>query len=196
MRGRWIRALAAFGTASVLTACGGGGGSSTSSDPASAAAAAAAGGAAQPAAYSGPPSDPPATKGAAARFLTQSSFGPTSAEIDRMMTLGYTRWVDEQLAKPAGTPHLDYFAARTAELDEDDRISEDWIYQTFWRNAVSGEDQLRQRVAFALSQIFVISMADPGSPSSPAASPATWTCSARTRSATSVSCWRTCRCIR
>jgi uncharacterized protein (DUF1800 family) len=157
IRGGWRWALAAFGTAGLLTACGGGGGSS---DPTSTAAAA--GSAAQPAASSGPPTDPPATKGAAARFLTQSSFGPTSAEIDRMMTLGYTRWVDEQLAKPAGSPHLDYFAARTAELDEDDRITEDWIYQSFWRNAVSGEDQLRQRVAFALSQIFVISLADPG----------------------------------
>ena len=106
------------------------------------------------------PSDPPATKGAAARFLTQATFGPSMTEVDQLMLLGYTRWIDAQMNRPAGTPHLDYYAARVAELDEDDRVSNDWIYQSFWRSAVSGEDQLRQRVAFALSQIFVISLQD------------------------------------
>jgi uncharacterized protein (DUF1800 family) len=142
-------------TATLLAACGGGGGDA---DPTAAAAGGAAG--ADPAAVTGPPSDPPATKGAAARFLTQATFGPSMTEVDQLMLLGYTRWIDAQMNRPAGTPHLDYYAARVAELDEDDRVSNDWIYQSFWRSAVSGEDQLRQRVAFALSQIFVISLQD------------------------------------
>jgi uncharacterized protein (DUF1800 family) len=153
MHGRPTRALATIVfTSSLLAACGGG----SSDTPA----AAAAGPDGTPAAVSGPASDPPATKGAASRFLAQASFGPSAAEIDRLMVLGYTRWVDEQLAKPVGTPHLDYFAARTAELDEDERPSENWVYESFWKQAVTGDDQLRQRVAFALSQIFVISTAD------------------------------------
>jgi uncharacterized protein (DUF1800 family) len=150
-----MRALATVLLTGLVAACGGGGSGST--DSAASGAPAANG---QPAAYSGPPSDPPATKAAASRFLTQASFGPNAAEIDRMMGLGYTRWVDEQLAKPVGSPHLDYFAARTAELDEDERPSENWVYESFWRNAVAGDDQLRQRVTFALSQIFVISLQD------------------------------------
>jgi uncharacterized protein (DUF1800 family) len=137
----------------LLAACGGGGGESGSP-------AAGLGPDGQPAGFSGPTLDPPATKGAGARFLTQASFGPSAAEIDRLALLGYTRWVDEQLAKPLATPHLDYFAARTAELDEGERPSENWVYESFWRTAVTGEDQLRQRVAFALSQIFVVSLTD------------------------------------
>jgi len=35
------------------------------------------------------------------------------------------------------------------------------MQNSFWRNALSGEDVLRQRVAFALSQIFVVSQANP-----------------------------------
>ncbi len=34
------------------------------------------------------------------------------------------------------------------------------VYETFWKQALTGPDQLRQRVAFALSQIFVISLVD------------------------------------
>jgi uncharacterized protein (DUF1800 family) len=35
-----------------------------------------------------------------------------------------------------------------------------WLYQSFWRNALAADDALRQRVAFALSQIFVVSLND------------------------------------
>ncbi|MFN9772833.1 MAG: DUF1800 family protein [Burkholderiales bacterium] len=153
MHGRSLKALAAIATTALLAACGGGGGETSPSG---------AGGSAQPAAlYEGPAVDPPATKGAGARFLTQATFGPKSADIDTLQTAGYQRWIAEQLNMPAGTPHLDYFASRVAELDEDDRISENWIYESFWRTATTAEDQLRHRVAFALSQIFVISLQDP-----------------------------------
>jgi uncharacterized protein (DUF1800 family) len=151
---RWTkRTLVTLLFPALLAACGAGGDPGPST-------AAPAGSGADPAAVSGPATDPPATKGAGARFLMQASFGPSAAEIDRLAVLGYTRWVEEQFAKPAATPHLDYFAARTAELDEGEQPSESWIYESFWRNAVAGDDQLRQRVAFALSQIFVISLAD------------------------------------
>jgi uncharacterized protein (DUF1800 family) len=154
MHGRPLKALATILATALLAACGGGGGEVGSS--------AAGGGSALPATlYEGPPVDPPATKGAGARFLTQATFGPNTAELDKLQAAGYQRWVLEQMSKPAGTPHLDYFAARVAELDEDDRTSENWIYESWWRTATTADDQLRHRVAFALSQIFVISMQDP-----------------------------------
>jgi len=152
MRVTAMQVLAPILLSTLLAACGGGG------DPVSATAGA--GATAQPAATVGPAADAPATKGAAARFLTQASFGPTTAEIDRLMSTGYGRWIDDQMALPPATPHLDYFAARTAELDENERPQEAWIYESFWRSALAGEDQLRQRVAYALSQIFVVSLAD------------------------------------
>jgi uncharacterized protein (DUF1800 family) len=155
IHGRPLKALATIVTTALLAACGGGGGGGEAGPSA-------AGGTAQPTAlYDGPATDPPATKGAGARFLTQATFGPTTAEMDRLQAAGYQRWVLEQMSKPAGTPHLDYFAARVAELDEDDRVSENWVYESFWRTATTADDQLRHRVAFALSQIFVISTMDP-----------------------------------
>ncbi|HYF60315.1 MAG TPA: DUF1800 domain-containing protein [Burkholderiaceae bacterium] len=148
MNGRSTRLFAALMLGAALAACGGGGGGSSGTDGREAAG------------FSGPALDPPATKGAGVRFLGQASFGASAAELDRLTTLGYTRWIDEQFARPAGTPHLDYFAARTAELDENEFPTENWVYESFWRTALSAEDQLRHRVAYALSQIFVISLAD------------------------------------
>jgi uncharacterized protein (DUF1800 family) len=158
MRARAMRVLAPILLSALLAACGGGGGSGGGGDQVSATGGA--GATAQPAAAGAPPADAPATKGAAARFLTQASFGPSAAEIDRLSTLGYTRWIEAQFALPPASPHLDYFAARTAELDENEWPQEAWIYESFWKSALSGEDQLRQRVAYALSQIFVVSLAD------------------------------------
>ncbi|HMS79301.1 MAG TPA: DUF1800 domain-containing protein [Burkholderiaceae bacterium] len=153
MHGRPVKALATILLTALLAACGGGGESSSSGSGST--------GALPANLYEGPAIDPPATKAAGARFLTQATFGPSTAEMDKLQVSGYQRWVLEQLSKPAGTPHQDYFAARTAELDEDERPSENWIYESFWRTAVTADDQLRHRVAFALSQIFVISLQDP-----------------------------------
>jgi len=43
----------------------------------------------------------PATRAAAARFLTQATFGPTDADFDRDLAVGYSAWIDEQFALPA-----------------------------------------------------------------------------------------------
>ena len=47
----------------------------------------------------------------AARFLTQATFGPTDADLDRVMAMGYAAWIDEQLAKPAQSHHANWEAA-------------------------------------------------------------------------------------
>lgn len=87
----------------------------------------------------------------AARLLTQATFGPTRAEIDRAVSLGNAGWVDDQLARPASL-HLPLFQQRA---NEDNQYSQrDYI---FWERAVKAPDQLRQRVAFALSEIMVVS---------------------------------------
>jgi hypothetical protein len=43
----------------------------------------------------------------AARFLTQATFGPTEAEIDHVVAVGYSAWLDEQFAKSQKL-HRDY----------------------------------------------------------------------------------------
>ena len=107
-------------------------------------------------------SDVPASRDAAARFLTQASFGPTEASVQRVMELGYSQWIDEQFAKPI-TSHQSTWEALDAAAkaaNPDSSAGQDGLLHSFWRGAIAGEDQLRQRVAFALSQIFVISMQD------------------------------------
>lgn len=92
--------------------------------------------------FSGPFNDADAS-----RFLTQATFGPTSAEIARLRAVGYERWLDEQFAMPA-TRHMPLIGF---DVDQADR------QEVWWRLALTAPDQLRQRTAFALSQVFVVS---------------------------------------
>jgi len=150
LRRRAAHGLAAL-TVALLSACGGGGGSSTPSE--------APAGSAPPV----PVAEKPATRAQAARFLAQASFGATEAQIDRLMSVGYAAWIDEQLALPASAPHRRHWDARDAEIrlaTPGTTAGQEQVFESFWKQAVTGDDQLRQRVAYALSQIFVVSMVD------------------------------------
>ena len=151
-----LRATAgAVAFAALLVACGGGGGSGSTD---SAAGTITATGAPPPA----PTAALPMSRAEAARFLTQSTFGPTEADTDRVMSLGYAAWIDEQLAKPASSARATWEAADAAAkvLNPNAGVYQDGTINAFWKLAIGADDQLRQRVAFALSQIFVISMQD------------------------------------
>lgn len=125
------------------TACGGDG----SGDP----------GVSPPPASGAP--EKPASRAEAARFLTQATFGPTDAEVDHVMSIGYSAWIDEQFAKPASS-NLALWDANATANNATVNAAQHGTTHAFWRNAISGDDQLRQRVAYSLSQIFVISMQD------------------------------------
>ena len=146
----------AIGASLLLAACGGGG------EAAGAAGESSAGIASSHDAVSAPLSAAPLTRDQAARFLTQATFGPTAADIDHVMALGYAAWIDEQFAMPRQS-HRAYWEAANAAIKAADPKRSAWqdeLLQSFWKQALSGPDQLRQRVAYALSQIFVISMVD------------------------------------
>ena len=104
----------------------------------------------------------PNSRAEASRFLTQATFGPTETDTDHVMSVGYAAWIDEQFAKPASSARGTWEAADAAAkaLDPKSSGSQDGTINAFWKQAIGGEDQLRQRVAYALSQIFVISMQD------------------------------------
>lgn len=107
-------------------------------------------------------SELPASRAEAAAFLAKATFGPTDADIDRVMAQGYRGWVDEQLALPQASHRARWEAADAAlkAADPNAGAGQNEVLYSFWRQAVAGNDQLRQRVAYALSQIFVISMVD------------------------------------
>lgn len=105
------------------------------------------------------PIEGPYSRGEAARFLTQASFGPTPAEIDRLAAMGYNAWLAEQLATPASLqlPFLDQLIHAYIAAGQPIQVWQDRRQDIWFRNVLYGDDQLRQRMAFALSQIFVIS---------------------------------------
>jgi uncharacterized protein (DUF1800 family) len=127
---------ATLALAAALAGCGGGGGSANS--PTAEAAA-------------------PPTANEAARFLIQATYGPTPLDVAAVQAGGYRTWIDNQFAvAPLGT-HLAYYNAQNV-CSNCLEAGHNAVVESFWRQAVSGPDQLRQRVTFALSQIFVISL--------------------------------------
>jgi uncharacterized protein (DUF1800 family) len=108
----------------------------------------------------------------AARLLQQATFGPTSAGLDRVQRLGIVGWIDDQITHQPPTLHRRYIEQiyadfRGARTDltysfnkDNDYINGNNLTTCFARAAIGGQDQLRQRVAFALSQILVTSRRD------------------------------------
>lgn len=99
------------------------------------------------------PAEGPANDAQASRFLTQASFGPTLSDIARLRALGYHTWLDQQLS----TPPTRIDAYLLAVQAQGDPLFQNARMEGWFRNAVIAPDQLRQRVAYAYSQIFVVS---------------------------------------
>ncbi|MCK9684637.1 DUF1800 domain-containing protein [Scleromatobacter humisilvae] len=137
-----LSALAAATLAASLAACGGGGGASPSPAP-------------EP--PPPPPPPPPAapTEAEASRFLAQASMGASRTEIANVVSLGYAGWLDAQFALPVTDSRWDWLVAQgyTAFTHKNDEQGFD---ATVWRKMLSAPDTLRQRIVFALSEIFVI----------------------------------------
>lgn len=147
--------------AAMSAACGGGGGGGENS-PQSAGASDMATAAGLASTRSTPPADRPTTRFEAARFLTQATFGPNDGEAELVLKLGYGAWIDRQFGV-AATSHRAHWEAADAVVKAADpalTAAQDPVWESFWGQAANGPDQLRLRVAYALSQIFVISALD------------------------------------
>jgi uncharacterized protein (DUF1800 family) len=99
----------------------------------------------------GDPDPPPPDGGGfadAARFLEQATFGPAVAEANRVLSIGFDAWLNEQFAMPT-TGYNNLVQLQAGQFVNYPRKLQ------FFRNAMTAPDQLRQRVAWALSQIVV-----------------------------------------
>ncbi|WP_432377522.1 DUF1800 domain-containing protein [Duganella sp. P38] len=94
------------------------------------------------------------TRQAAAQFLAQATFGPTAASIDELAASSKAEWLNAQFQMAPSQHRNNVVLAAAAGVT----IGQNQAYESFWKQAVTGDDQLRQRVAFALSQIFVVSI--------------------------------------
>lgn len=89
----------------------------------------------------------PLSRAEASLFLEQSTWGPGPQSIQHLVTVGKEQFLDEQFkAEPTRYPEP---ADREVNLGPYQKM--------FYRNAMHAPDQLRQRVAFALGQILVVS---------------------------------------
>ena len=89
----------------------------------------------------------------AARLLDQATFGPTLAAIQQVQQIGTAAYLNQQFATPTtlmpAIPNPPVAACPGG--------TEFCAQNSFWENALTANDQLRQRVAFALSEMFVVS---------------------------------------
>lgn len=101
-----------------------------------------------------PPPPVPISKAEAVQLLNQGGFGAVDADAEQVIALGFEGWIDNQIQKPASLqlPHVQSVPPPTFMFQlQEDRVD------SWFRNVVNGDDQLRQRVAFALSEIMVVS---------------------------------------
>lgn len=101
----------------------------------------------------------------AVRFLQQASFGPSSESIARIKQLGIDRYLREQFTAPMTEyPLLEFWPQNRPDSCVQTCARDNYTFYSlqkhFFSNALYGQDQLRQRVAFALSQILVTSGTD------------------------------------
>jgi uncharacterized protein (DUF1800 family) len=117
----------------------------------------------------GPQPSPPAVANRpsatdAARFLTQASFGIQSKQqIAQLQEKGLALWLWEQFntGTTLQTSYLDQQKPRNVDDKGVARVNEEMSYEAIWQQWLFGADQLRARMAFALSQIVVISNVAP-----------------------------------
>ncbi len=90
----------------------------------------------------------------ASRFLSHATFGATESEISALTGGSYTDWLRRQFQ----IPPTSYFEAIQQIQNSGENINTglSFFIGQWWKQAVTGPDQLRQRMTFALSQIYVV----------------------------------------
>jgi uncharacterized protein (DUF1800 family) len=147
--------MAALAAAAALAACGGGGGGDGSG---------AAGGGAQAGSLSALTNTPTGqsyiytqakTDDEAARFLLQSQFSASEAEIAAVRAQGYLPWLGTQVDRAPTQTGWDWIASKPYNtVYTDDMI---------WNQLMTSEDGFRKRMALVFTEIFVVSANDIGS---------------------------------
>lgn len=150
------RLVALVATSLLASACGGGGGGGTPTSPPT-----------SPPPPAPPPVSIPPTAAEledASRFVAKATFGLDYDGIYTAAEMGKESWLERQFSLPITrhTPLVGELVARR-EAGEFDEFEEDIEYLilsrrlAWWHHTATADDELRQRVAFALSEILVVS---------------------------------------
>lgn len=94
----------------------------------------------------------------AVRFLTRAQFAAAATDMTKVKDAGYVSWLEAEIAKPISETAV----AAYKRLGGEDLANRDYFGTTFhtqvmWQQFLDSNDQMRKRVAFALSEYFVVS---------------------------------------
>ncbi len=93
------------------------------------------------------------------RFLTQTTYGPSPSDMTYVKNNGCRAWLENQLIL-SPTRNIPYVLQNLSN-DPQNSYGSSLIFNSWWRNSITAPDQLRQRAAFALSEILVVSDTGP-----------------------------------
>ncbi|NNC83724.1 MAG: DUF1800 family protein [Flavobacteriales bacterium] len=103
------------------------------------------------------------------RFLAQSTLGFEEEHVQEVLDMGIEAWIDDQVDRPYVSQRALMWTIIQEALAiwiEDGNDPDDYFYPGFqhfqyawWQTNMTNEDLLRQRVAMALSEILVVSLA-------------------------------------
>src|SRR5262249_7243416 len=103
------------------------------------------------------------------RFLEQASWGPSLAAVSQVQSVGMRTWLnlqfDPNLTPPSSYPLMPLLPNAPSQTCSNNSppncVRENYtmylLKRRFYTNALYGPDQLRQRVAWALHKIMVVS---------------------------------------
>lgn len=137
------RAAVAGALALGVAACGSGGGSGTSTG--------------------GPPVPTvvkPQSDAEAARFLLQASLSASTATIEAVRSEGYVPWLNRQMSAANDQSGREFLAARGYDRVDANRFYDGSVTGDYmaWSQFLTGGNGVRKRIAFALSQFFVVGL--------------------------------------
>jgi len=137
----------------LLSSCGGGGGGGTGAGTEEIEASVPVAGAALPASeVANAAPDGPLNDSEAYRLVEQTTFGPKSTDVADAARIGPNEWINQQMMAPPTFLSDSLRGLNTQRWNE--------YVNAWWRQIIQSDDQLRQRVAFALSEILVVSAHD------------------------------------
>ena len=100
----------------------------------------------------------PATDAEAVRFVLQAQFSVSDADITALRSTGVLAWLDARYAEPPGQTGVAWLDSRGHNVIDSEkryRLREPGDYMV-WNQLLAGPDQMRKRMALALSELFVV----------------------------------------
>lgn len=96
----------------------------------------------------------------ASRFLLQSQFNASDAEITAVKASTFSAYLQQQYAKPIGQTGVQWLEARGYGISD----TNSYFFNTYpaegmiWNQLFTSQDAMRKRVALAMSEFFVVSL--------------------------------------